>query len=105
MTDFNQDKQNCNLLFIILLQIDKDRDGFVSFDEFMTASKGEEFEKDEGWKSVEEEHPYTDKEMEEFENQLAEEEKKRLEQQKLAEEAIKKATEHIQVGSINHYRV
>lgn len=50
-------------------QIDKDKDGFVSIDEFLTASKGDEFDKDEGWKSVEEERPYTDEELAEFEKQ------------------------------------
>lgn len=59
-------------------QIDKDKDGFVSIDEFLTASKGDEFDKDEGWKSVEEERPYTDEELAEFEKQLQEEEKAKM---------------------------
>lgn len=62
----------------VMSEIDKDKDGFVSIDEFLTASKGDEFDKDEGWKSVEEEHPYTDEELAEFEKQLQEEEKARM---------------------------
>ncbi|KAK2569203.1 Nucleobindin-2 [Acropora cervicornis] len=48
---------------LFVKEIDKDKDGFVSLEEFMKASKGDEFEKDEGWKTVEEEpgllQPYT----------------------------------------------
>lgn len=42
----------------------------------MKASKADEFEKDEGWKTVEEEPGYTDEELAEFEKQLEEEESK-----------------------------
>ena len=64
----------------------------------MTASKAEEFEKDDGWKSVEEEHPYTDDELEEFERQLQEEEKLKMAQQKAAEDASREAIKLAQVG-------
>lgn len=63
----------------VMSEIDKDKDGFVSLDEFMRASKTDDFEKDEGWKSVEEEHPYTDDELAEFERQLEEEQDKQRE--------------------------
>ena len=42
----------------------------------MKASRADEFEKDEGWKTVEEEPGYTDEELAEFEKQLKEEEMK-----------------------------
>ena len=42
----------------------------------MKASKADEFEKDEGWKTVEEEPGYTDEELAEFEKQLQEDERK-----------------------------
>lgn len=63
----------------MISQIDKDKDGFVSRDEFLQASKGEEFEKDEGWKGVEDpdQKPYTDDELEEFEKSLRDEEQQR----------------------------
>lgn len=75
-------------------QIDKDKDGFVSLDEFMRASKTDDFEKDEGWKSVEEEHPYTDDELAEFERQLEEEQKK---QREAAENVANVANKLVQV--------
>ncbi|EDO43098.1 predicted protein [Nematostella vectensis] len=54
----------------VMNEIDKDKDGFVSQDEFLQSSKGEEFDKDDGWKSVEDERPYTDEELAEFEKSL-----------------------------------
>lgn len=82
------------------IQIDKDKDGFVSHDEFMTASKADEFEKDEGWKSVEDEHPYTDDELAEFERQLQEEEKAKMAQQEAAKAVTDTAAKLAQVGVI-----
>lgn len=73
----------------VMSEIDKDKDGFVSLDEFLRASDGDEFEKDEGWKSVEEEPPYTDEDLAEFEKQLAEEEAKRGEAEKHAADTAK----------------
>ena len=66
-------------------------------DEFMRASKADEFEKDEGWKSVEEEPPYTDDELAEFEKQLKEEEEKQKAQQQAAEAAVHAASKLVQV--------
>lgn len=64
----------------------------------MTASKTDEFEKDEGWKSVEEEHPYTDDELAEFERQLQEEEKLKMAQDKAVEDVKNVATKIAEVG-------
>lgn len=92
-------KLTVKLIHLDNLQIDKDKDGFVSLDEFMTASKTDEFEKDDGWKSVEEEHPYTDDELAEFERQLQEEEKLKMAQQQQAVEDVKNvATKIAEVG-------
>ncbi|KAL9956022.1 hypothetical protein ACROYT_G037439 [Oculina patagonica] len=85
----------------VMSEIDKDKDGFVSQDEFMTASKADEFEKDEGWKSVEDEHPYTDDELAEFERQLQEEEKAKMAQQEAAKavsDTAAKLAQHIAAG-------
>lgn len=88
-------------LYNAVFQIDKDKDGFVSLDEFLRASNGDEFEKDEGWKSVEEEPPYTDEELAEFEKQLAEEEAKRKEAEKHATDTAKNlAGGVVQVGNL-----
>ena len=64
----------------------------------MTASKADEFEKDEGWKSVEEEHPYTDDELAEFERQLQEEEKLKMAQHQAAKTVTDEAAKLAQVG-------
>ena len=73
------EKDSYNFLVFNSTQIDKDKDGFVSLAEFMKASKTDDFEKDEGWKSVEEEQPYTDDELAEFERQIEEEQRKERE--------------------------
>ena len=66
----------------VFWQIDKDKDGFVSEHEFLKASGGEEFEKDEGWKEgINDEKPYTDDELVEFEKSFEAEEKKRSEKE------------------------
>lgn len=70
----------------------------MSLDEFMSASKTDEFEKDDGWKSVEEEHPYTDDELAEFERQLQEEEKLKMAQDKAIEDVKNVATKIAEVG-------
>lgn len=64
----------------------------------MRASKANDFEKDEGWKSVEEEHPYTDDELAEFEKQLEEEEKQKMAAQQAADTAANVASKLAQVG-------
>ena len=69
----------------------------------MSASKADEFEKDDGWKSVEEEHPYTDEELEEFEKQLQEEEKLKMAQQGAAAGVINTANKLAEVGVILKY--
>ena len=99
-------KLTVKLIHMDNLQIDKDKDGFVSLDEFMTASKTDEFEKDDGWKSVEEEHPYTDDELAEFERQLQEEEKLKMAQQQAAEDVKNVATKIAEVGlMLNSFRL
>ena len=99
-------KLTVELIHMDNLQIDKDKDGFVSLDEFMTASKTDEFEKDDGWKSVEEEHPYTDDELAEFERQLQEEEKLKMAQQQAEENVKNVATKIAEVGLIlNSFRL
>ena len=67
----------------------------MSLDEFLRASKSDEFEKDDGWKSVEEEHPYTDDELAEFEKQLREEEDK---QKHVADAAANLASKLVKVS-------
>ena len=74
-------------------------------DEFLRASKADEFEKDEGWKSVEDEHPYTDEELAEFEKQLEEEEKRKTAQQHATDAVANVASKIVQVGVFIHYEV
>ena len=61
----------------------------------MQASKADEFEKDEGWKSVEEEEQYTDDELAEFEQQLQEEEKLKMAQKEAINTAQMIAAGHL----------
>jgi hypothetical protein len=75
-------------------KIDKDKDGFVSKDEFLSASKGDDFEKDEGWKGLDDERPYTDDELTEFE--------KNLEQTEHARDAQKEGTHENQATTVSY---
>lgn len=56
----------------VLKNMDTDKDGLVSFDEFIKETKDEEFAKDDEWKPLTEEDQYTDEEYKEYERMLAE---------------------------------
>ena len=51
--------------------MDKDNDGFVSYDEFIGATKDPEYEKppEENWQPIDDDKEYTDEEFEEYEKQ------------------------------------
>jgi len=59
----------------VLKNMDTDKDGLVSYDEFISETKDNDFEKDEEWKPLTEEDQYTDEEYKEYERLLAEEHK------------------------------
>merc|ERR1711942_79619 len=68
----------------VFSEVDKDKDFLISMDEFMQGTQGENYEKDEGWKTVddEEKQQFTEEELQAYEKQLEEmqkheEEKKR----------------------------
>lgn len=56
----------------VLKNMDTDKDGLVSFDEFIQETKEEDFNKDEEWKPLTEEDQFTDEEYKEYERLLAE---------------------------------
>ena len=53
--------------------MDTDKDGLVSYEEFIQETKDSDFEKDEEWKPLTEEDQFTDEEYKEYERLLAEE--------------------------------
>ncbi|KAL3841927.1 hypothetical protein ACJMK2_020014 [Sinanodonta woodiana] len=55
-------------------EVDKDKDRLVSFDEFMAFTKGSDFEKDEGWKTLDQQDQYTEEEYRQYEKMLKEQE-------------------------------
>ena len=52
--------------------MDKNNDGFVSYDEFIGATKEPEYEKppEEKWEPIDDEKEFTDEEFEEYEKQF-----------------------------------
>jgi len=58
--------------------MDKDKDGLVSYEEFIQETKDEEFDKDEEWKPLTEEDQFTDEEYQEYERLLAQGEQVRI---------------------------
>lgn len=56
----------------VLKNMDTDKDGLVSYEEFIQETKDEDFNKDEEWKPLTEEDQYTDEEYKEYEKMLAE---------------------------------
>lgn len=57
-------------------ELDKDEDRLISLDEFLNYTSSQEFQKDEGWKTVDEEQNFTDEEYERYEQMLREHEEK-----------------------------
>lgn len=56
----------------VLKNMDTDKDGLVSYDEFIQETKDDDFEKDDEWKPLTEEDQFTDEEYKEYERMLAE---------------------------------
>lgn len=52
--------------------MDKDHDGLISYSEFISETKDNDFDKDEEWKPLTEEDQFTDEEYKEYERLLAE---------------------------------
>ncbi|XP_028417212.1 nucleobindin-2-like [Dendronephthya gigantea] len=60
----------------VVKEVDKDNDGFVSYDEFIGATKDPEYEKppEENWKPIDDEKEFTDEEFEEYEKEFDDDE-------------------------------
>lgn len=57
----------------VMKSMDTDKDGLISYEEFMNETKDEDFEKDEDWKPLTDEDQYSEEEMKEYERMLEEE--------------------------------
>ncbi|GAU97844.1 hypothetical protein RvY_09073 [Ramazzottius varieornatus] len=55
----------------VMKEIDKNRDGMVSYEEFMEESKKQSFDQDQGWDTLEKEQFYNENDIQEYERQLA----------------------------------
>ena len=60
--------------------MDRDKDGLISYEEFMDETKSEDYEKDEEWKPLTDEDQYTEEELQEYERMLEEDEKNNVRQ-------------------------
>ena len=65
---------NYDYRFLTLTQVDKNNDGFVSYEEFIGATKDPEYEKppEENWKPIDDENEFTDEEFEQYEKEFGE---------------------------------
>ena len=53
------------------LQIDKNQDGFLSYDEFLGSTAEKEYEQpDQGWEGIDDDDEFTDDEFDEYEKQF-----------------------------------
>lgn len=59
----------------VMNEVDTNRDRLVSLDEFLVATKKKEFLEPDSWETLEQNQAYTDDEMKEFEEHLAQQEK------------------------------
>uniref|UniRef100_A0A8C6SIR6 Nucleobindin 2a n=1 Tax=Neogobius melanostomus TaxID=47308 RepID=A0A8C6SIR6_9GOBI len=59
----------------VMNEVDTNRDRLVSLDEFLVATKKKEFLEPDSWETLEQNQAYTDEEMREFEDHLAQQEK------------------------------
>jgi len=86
-------------------EIDKDKDYLISLEEFIQGTQGEEYEKDEGWKTVDDEEQFTEEELQAYEKELREQEEEKERKMKAkhqkAAETVKQAPElvHQQVDA------
>jgi len=84
-------------------EVDQDKDFLISMDEFLKGTQGDNFEKDEGWKTVDDEDQFTEEELKAYEKEMEEIEKKEAEKlrkidakHQKAEGTMKKAPELVQ---------
>lgn len=66
----------------VFSEIDVDKDFLISVDEFMKGTQGEEYEKDEGWKTLDEEEQFSEDELAAYEKEMEEIEKKEEEKRR-----------------------
>lgn len=72
----------------VMNEVDKNKDKMISLEEFLESTKSEEFKKDEGWKSLDEQKVYSDEELEEFQRQYEELQRKEYAKEQRAKERL-----------------
>lgn len=50
----------------VFKEMDTNKDGFIDFEEFLKQTKRPDFEQDNGWQGIDEQHQYTDEELDEY---------------------------------------
>lgn len=50
----------------VFMEVDRNKDGFIDYDEFYAQTKRNEFKQDHGWQGLDEQKPYTDEELAEY---------------------------------------
>lgn len=89
----------------VIKNIDNDKDGLVSIEEFIKGTYSEDFEKDEEWKPIVDEEQFTDDDITEYERMIAEEGGEEVHEEIYEEEVARKNTTFDQprTGSIEHH--
>jgi len=81
----------------VFSEVDKNKDFLISMEEFTEGTKGDNYEKDEGWKTVDdEEQQFTEEELQAYEKEVAEMEKKQEEKLRKMEAKHAKAADTAQ---------
>merc|ERR1711942_619647 len=76
-------------------EVDKDKDFLISMDGFIQGTQGENYEKDEGWKTVDDEEQFTEEELQAYEKQLEEMQKHEEEKKRKIDAKHQKAAETV----------
>ncbi|CAJ1055962.1 nucleobindin-2-like [Xyrichtys novacula] len=94
---FEMEEERLRMREHVMNEVDTNKDRLVSLDEFMAATKKEEFTEKDEWETLDQNPLYTEEELREFEKHLANEEKdineKAAELQKQKEELERKQQE------------
>jgi len=87
-------------------EIDKDKDFLISMEEFMKGTQGENFEKDEGWKTVDDEEQFTEDELQAYEKEMEEIRKHEEEKKRKIDAKHQKAADTVkQAPELVHHQV
>ncbi|CAD5121236.1 DgyrCDS9769 [Dimorphilus gyrociliatus] len=63
----------------VMNEMDKDKDAMLSYNEFIEGTKKDEYKKDEGWNTLDEEKPFSEDELQDFMKEFEEKRKEKFE--------------------------